>query len=101
MSVPRQVDWDKRGPLRNSDPADTAKPVTKSDTNDIHGSTFNAETTIPCSAFSVAVGGDVVVITAKNDTVTLTVPAGVIPLRIKQIKSTNTTASGFVAYFHG
>lgn len=97
----RAVDTDKRGPLRNTDPADDALPVTKHDTNDIHGNPFNNETSIPCQSFSIATAGDVVVVTAKGNTRTLTLPAGVIPLRIKQIKSTNTTAAGFVAYFHG
>lgn len=58
------------------------------------------DTDVPtCRAFSLAVGGDVDVITKRGEARVLTLPAGVIPLQIKRINSAGTTATGLVLYY--
>lgn len=61
--------------------------------------TPNDSTVVAFDAFYVGgTGGDVSVITDRNQTVTFTgVPAGtIIPLKIVRVRSTSTTATGIV-----
>lgn len=58
-----------------------------------------ADTDANFDAIYVGTTGDVVVITAQNQTVTFkTVPVGMLPIRVRQIKSTvnGTTAANLV-----
>ena len=71
-------------------PANDAVAITASDVT-----TYN-----PCSAFVLAVGGVLKVDTANGSTVTLTLPAGVIPLRVTRFYNTSLTASGITALYH-
>ena len=50
-------------------------------------------------AIYVGVGGDIVLITADDDTVTFTgvVTGTVLPIRVKVVKATGTTATNLVA----
>jgi hypothetical protein len=48
-------------------------------------------------ALIVNVAGDLHVITAQDDEVTFPAPVGVLPLRVKKVFATGTTATGIVA----
>lgn len=49
-------------------------------------------------AISIAVGGAVKITRYDDTTDTLTLPAGVIPMRVKVLWSTGTTATGFAGF---
>lgn len=49
-------------------------------------------------SISISTGGDVKVTRLDDTTDTLPLPAGIIPMRIKVLWATGTTASGFVGY---
>ncbi len=67
---------------------------------DIRPITANDATVFPVTrAFSIAVGGDVKLRTADRNIVTVTLPAGVIPVGIDMLWSTGTTATGFAAIY--
>jgi len=72
--------------------AQHAAAITPSDTDNV-----------PNAPVSVYVGGtgNVVVVTSRGDTVTFTgVPAGtILPVQVRQVKSTNTTATSLVAIY--
>ncbi len=96
----RAVDTDKRFPGRNSDPADSAVAVSKSDTNDIDGNTFNRMTSRACRSLYVGGTGDLKVTMADGSVVTFTaVPVGIFPIRVKQLWSAVTSATNVVALF--
>lgn len=74
---------------QNSDfPAEDFYPVTPADGADLAVST---------RAICLAVGGDVKVHKLNGTPVTLTLPAGVIPIRVRRIWATGTTATGITA----
>lgn len=53
-----------------------------------------------CRSLYVGVTGDIAVIMANGDAVTFTnVAVGVLPVSVKQVKSTATTASGIIALY--
>jgi hypothetical protein len=78
--------------FRGSDPADNAAAVTPNDSTDL---------TNTARALYVGSTGDVKVDTAAGDTVTFgTVPSGaILPVRVKRVYSTGTTASNIVSIF--
>lgn len=47
---------------------------------------------------SIAVAGALAVVKEDGTSVTLTLPAGIFPLRVVQVKATGTTATGIVGY---
>lgn len=47
---------------------------------------------------SVAVGGALVVDKLDGTSVTLTLPAGIFPIRAQRVRATGTTATGLVGY---
>jgi hypothetical protein len=70
----------------NSDlPATDFFPITPHDTNDLPVTT---------RALIVSVGGTLKVNDEKGTTRALTVPAGVIPIRVSRVFSTDTAATG-------
>lgn len=72
-----------------SAPYANAADVTPSDTADL---------TYTTRALYVGTTGNLVVIMASGDTVTLdSVPVGVLPIRVSRVKATNTTAANIVA----
>jgi hypothetical protein len=73
-------------------PAGNAVAITPHDSNELSNVT---------RGLYVGVTGDVVVVTANGDEVTLTaLAAGVFhPIRVKQVKSTNTTATNIVGVY--
>ena len=73
-------------------PAGNAFAITPHDSNDLSNVT---------RGLYVGATGDVVVVTANGDEVTLTaLAAGVFhPIRAKQVKSTNTTATNIVGVY--
>lgn len=86
------------GPNRNSDPSNGAVAVSKSDTLDIWGDTFNAGGSKACRAIYVGASGDIKMMMADGTIVTRTnVPVGQWSWRVRRIYSTGTTASGFIA----
>jgi len=58
-------------------------------------------TVFPCRGIYVGGAGNVAIVTPQGDTVTfVAVPAGsILPVRAKQIRSTNTTATNIVALY--
>lgn len=70
------------------DPADHAAVVTPSDSTDL---------AVFPSALMVASEGDLRVTTRGGQTITMTVPAGIIPLRVQRVFATGTTATGITA----
>ena len=75
-------------PFTQVDPATHAAVVTPSDSVDL---------TNPSRAVLVGVGGTLTVDTVGGDTnVTMTVPAGVLPLMVTRIYSTGTAATNLV-----
>lgn len=82
-------DFDLATPVRTlADPAGDAFPVTPSDT-----------AIIPSRALYVGASGDVAVVTAAgNQVVFAGVPDGsIIPVRVRKVLSTGTTATGIVS----
>jgi len=77
---------------RGTDPADNAAAVTPNDSTDL---------TNTARAIYVGTGGDVKVTTAGGDTVTFNDVQGgsILPVRIKRVFSTSTTASNMVAIY--
>jgi hypothetical protein len=74
---------------QNSDfPAEDFYPVTPDDNTDLAVNT---------RAICLAVGGTVKVHKLDGTPVTLTLPAGVIPIRVRRIWSAGTTATGITA----
>jgi hypothetical protein len=73
-----------------ADPAFSVVAVTPNDSADVAGGPFRG--------ICFAAAGDLAVVTADGDTVTITsgaLAAGVIhPIRIKRVKNTGTTATG-------
>lgn len=57
--------------------------------------------TVPARAFYVGVGGDVAIVTIHDEVVTLSnvVAGSIVPVRVKRINSTNTTASLLVGLY--
>ena len=78
--------------FRGSDPADNAAAVTPNDSADL---------TNTARALYVGGTGNVKVDTAAGDTVTFSsVPAGaILPVRVKRVYSTGTTATTIVSIF--
>ena len=78
--------------FRGSNPADNAAAVTPNDSSDL---------TNTARALYVGGTGNVKVDTAAGDTVTFSsVPAGaIIPVRVKRVYSTGTTATNIVALY--
>lgn len=88
MPAKRAVDADKRGPIRNADPADSITAVVKSDTNDVWGVAYNATTSRPCRGLLVGTAGSATVIDANGNTAALIpLQQGYNPIRVKQIKN--------------
>lgn len=63
-------------------------PVTPSDSADL---------AVEARALCIAVGGALVVDRLDGNTVTITVPAGVIPIQVQRVRATGTTATGITA----
>ena len=78
--------------FRGSDPADNAAAVTPNDSTDL---------TNTARALYIGTTGNVKVDTAAGDTVTFySVPAGgILPVRVKRVYSTGTTASNITSIF--
>jgi len=76
----------------SSDPADNAGAVTTSDTVDL---------AVFTRALYVGTAGNVVAVFAGGNAVTFTgVAAGsILPIRVKRVNATNTTASNIVALY--
>ncbi len=72
-----------------------AKILTKSDTNDIWGVTYSAASSRPCDGVYVGGSGDLAVIMANGNQVTFVgaVVGTTLPIRIKQLLSTGTSAT--------
>lgn len=89
------IDAGKHGPVRNNDPADDAQPLTKSDSLDLLGATYNATASPTARGVYVGGAGDLVVTTAAERKVTFAgaIAGTVIPIRIKRLWSTGTTAT--------
>lgn len=74
---------------QNSDlPAEDFYPVVPDD---------NADLAVNTRALCLAVGGTVKLNKLDGSAVTLTLPAGVIPIRVRRIWSAGTTATGITA----
>ena len=73
-----------------SDVASHAAAVTPNDSTDL---------TTPARGFYVGTGGDLEVVTAGGETVTVPdVPAGtVVPIRATRVRAANTSAAGIIA----
>lgn len=54
----------------------------------------SAELTYPANSLLIGTAGNLRCVTAAGNTVIIAVPAGLIPLKVTKIFSTNTTASG-------
>lgn len=63
-------------------------PVTPDDGNDL---------AVEARALCITVGGTLSVDRVDGQTVTITVPAGVIPIRVQRVWATGTTATGITA----
>lgn len=73
-------------------------PATGAAAANLHDS--NQLTNGVCRSLYVGVAGDVKVTMANGDTLTLTnVAVGVVPVSVKQVWSTGTTATGIVALY--
>lgn len=77
----------------NTAPAESCAAVTTSDSTDLAGGT--------CRALYVGTGGNVNVDDAFGNTVLFTgVPSGsILPVRVKRVRATSTTASTIVALY--
>lgn len=82
---------DPRRVANVKDPAKDAVPITPSDIAGLPDGM--------CRAIIVAIDGEIKVITAYNETRTFTVPIGVIPLQVKKVFATGTTAAGLTALY--
>lgn len=72
--------------------ARTLRAVTPNDTNDLPLGV--------CKALHIGAGGTIAVIAADDSSsVTLTVQEGVLPVRVKRVLATGTTASSIVALY--
>ena len=71
-----------------TDPADKIAPVTPADGADLSNVT---------RALIVAVGGALKVNLRDGTSVTITVPAGVLPISVARVWATGTTATGITA----
>ncbi|MEJ2816383.1 hypothetical protein [Caulobacter sp. CCG-8] len=76
------------GKQNSAFPAEDFYPVTPDNANDL---------AVFTRAICLAVGGDVKVHKLDGTAVTLTLPAGVIPIRVRRIWSIGTTATGITA----
>lgn len=82
-----------RGPVRNSDPAGLIVPVTKSNTLDVWGDTYAADSSRPCRGLLVGTAGTATVIDASGATRTaIPLQAGYNPIRVKQVLNAGTAA---------
>lgn len=78
----------------NVNAATTAIIVTPSDTTGIDGSAYDADTSPVARAVYVGVGGDLMVTTASGSVaVFYNCPVGILPVQVRKIHSSNTTAS--------
>lgn len=73
------------GAHNSPNPGDDIFPITPHDTNDL---------AVTTRALVIAVGGDVALITKSGQSRTVTVPAGVLPVRATRVLATGTTATG-------
>lgn len=83
-----------RNPLVGPDwPATKLRAVTPADDTDLPGGT--------CRALFVGTSGDIVLTAAEDeDPVTVpSVPAGILPVSVKRVLATGTTASDIVALY--
>lgn len=86
-----------RGPLMNNDPAGGAVAITPSDTLDIWGKAVTKNSR-PSRGLYVGGTGDIQMTMANGDLVVRkAVPVGEFPWRVRQVWSTNTTATNIVA----
>lgn len=69
-------------------PATHAAAVIPNDNNDL---------THLCSALHIGISGDVRVVTHGNETVTFVDVIGILPIRVRRVFATGTTALGIVA----
>lgn len=68
---------------------------------DIRPITPNDSVDIPiCESLSIASGGVIKLTTENDNVVTVTLPSGVIPLRVKRVWATGLTASGISALYN-
>lgn len=80
------------GAFTNPGPASKAVAVTPHDSTNIAGG--------PARALYVGTTGNIAVVMADDTTVTFTaVPVGILPISVRRVNSTNTTASNIVALF--
>ena len=84
--------------VNNTNPAERANEVTKSDSISIMNSSSVAE--MP-RALYVGGGGSITLVTGDNDTVTLMGVLGgsLLPIRVKRVNNTGTSATDIVALF--
>lgn len=69
-------------------PADHAELVTPNDSTDLD---------VTPRALLIAVEGDLRVTTRGGQTLTMAVPAGIVPIRVSRVFATGTTATGITA----
>lgn len=62
-----------------------AFPITPNDSDEL---------TYPANSLVISTAGNLKCVTAAGNTVIIAVPAGVLPLKVTKVFSTNTTASG-------
>ena len=77
--------------LTVNDPAIDAIPVTPNDSVDLPGGV--------CSALLVVTAGNLHVRTAAGNERTIAVPAGVVPIQVRRVYSTGTTAASITALY--
>lgn len=80
------------------DPAVDAVPVTPSDTVDLTLDILNV-TKKMCRSLLIGTSGNIKVLTVNNQERTFKVPVGIIPLQVRRVFATGTTASDITALF--
>lgn len=84
----------------NSDPSGRILKITPSDTLDVSGRAYSADTSTATRGICCGTAGTATFIDAAGNTCTnYPLQAGYNPIRVKQIKSTGTTASDIWALF--
>ena len=77
---------------RLGDPAEDAIPVTPSDANDLANG--------PCRALVIGTAGSLSVVTLAGEVRNLLgVPVGVLPLQVRRVRATGTTATNISALY--
>lgn len=82
-----------------ANPAIEAAAVTPNDSVDLPSVSIGNETFASCNALMIATAGNIQLTTENGTTVTLAVPAGLLPIRARRIFSTSTTVTGISALY--